>query len=373
MNLLFVIDHLSSGGAQRQMVLLACELAARGHRIDLFAYRRHTFYKQMLVDAGVSVIVQTKSYRYSPGTILALRKLIGRKDYDLILSFLSSPNFYSILARMTVASSPPLVVSERSSPDNPNRDFRSRIVEYFYRYSDRIVTNSHHLREHLATTYPWMADRIRTIWNGVDLELFQPRPLPPSDGVLRLVAVGQMGRIKQCHVIIRALAELRDQFGKKVHVTWFARRYPDLLAREQEYFDELNRLVDELNLHDQWDWHAETDNLHERLVEFHGLVHASIVEGLPNAICEGLATGRPIIASDTLDHPRLVREGVTGFLFDPQNTTSLASAIMKLHDLSVEQRQKMSNAARQFAQTELSAGALADSYESLFRDVIGER
>ena len=33
MDILLVIDHLSSGGAQRQLVLLACELSARGHGV----------------------------------------------------------------------------------------------------------------------------------------------------------------------------------------------------------------------------------------------------------------------------------------------------------------------------------------------------
>ena len=57
MRLLFVSDHLGSGGAQRQLVTLALELTKRGHEIDFFLYHDADFYGDQLREAGIQVFL----------------------------------------------------------------------------------------------------------------------------------------------------------------------------------------------------------------------------------------------------------------------------------------------------------------------------
>src|ERR1041385_6743395 len=99
MRLLFVIDSLGSGGAQRQVVTLAEGLSHRGHSIEFFTYLSRDFFRTRLEKAGILIHDHRKRSRFSPDVIFALRNIFRRRAYDLVLSFLEVPNFYCELAR----------------------------------------------------------------------------------------------------------------------------------------------------------------------------------------------------------------------------------------------------------------------------------
>lgn len=365
MEILLVIDHLSSGGAQHQLVLLARELTARGHDVDCFVYHAHAFQRSALEAAGIGILEHPKPSRYSPRPIWELRRRLRQKRYQAIVSFLTTPNLYSILSRIGLRPIPFLVVSERSSSDNPNFGTKARLVERMYRFANHVTVNSYHLRDHYLKKYRWMNGHISTIWNGVDLDRFRPTPLPSRTSTLRLLAIGQLARFKNCRCIIEALAILRDRHQRQVHVDWIARRLPNLTPAEFDYQREMNELIAQLNLQSNWRWLPERRDVEAALCEYDALVHASAVEGLPNVVCESLACARPVLISDTLDHPRLIQEGKTGFLFDCQNPGQLADVLRRYDQLPDSQRQAMGNAARKFAEARLSARVYADQYEQV--------
>ncbi len=369
---LFVIDHLSSGGAQQQMVLLARQIAGCGHSVRFLVYRRHDFHSAVLAKAGIPVeYVAGRAGRLS--VIGRIRQILRNEKIDGVLSFLSGPNAYSILGRLAARSRVPLLISERSSPDNPNRNLLQGISGKLYGYADRIVTNSHHMRAYLQAKFPGLAERVVTIWNGVDAERFRPSPLPGTDDGFRFICIGQIGAFKNPEYVIRTIARLRDDSGIRPEFRWFARRYPHLTPTENTELDRLNRLVTELGIGDQFQWMEETSQIADDLAHCHALVHASLVEGLPNAVCEALACGRPVIASRVLDHPLLVKHGETGFLFDPDVPDALAAALREYCELDEEVRKQMGNSAARFASENLAAATMADRYLSLFESVRRDR
>ncbi len=372
MRILLVIDHLSSGGAQRQLALLACRLAARGHGVDCFVYHRHNFQRDQLAAAGVRILEHPKKTKYSIAPIKSLRQYLQKNEYDIVLSFLTTPNLYCILARFGLKNPPPLVISERSSTGNPNRGWRTALAERCYRFANRMTVNSHHLRTYFLDNYPWATERVSTIWNGVELERFKFQPMLQQRKPLRLVAVGQIGRFKNAHCLVEAMAIARDKHHCELTIDWIARRWPNLKPAEQEYVEELDARLKQLGLEAQWRWVAERQHIEHVLGDYHALVHTSVVEGLPNVICEALATGRPVLASDTLDHPRLVQHEKTGYLFNPASPASLAEAMVRLSELDDGELQAMGTAARGFAEGNLSADIYVDQYEKLFLELLDE-
>ena len=58
-------------------------------------------------------------------------------------------------------------------------------------------------------------------------------------------------------------------------------------------------------------------------------VNPSSVEGLPVAILEAMALGRPVVAAAAGGVPGIVKDGETGILVEP-NTKALAAGIEKL-------------------------------------------
>jgi glycosyltransferase involved in cell wall biosynthesis len=96
----------------------------------------------------------------------------------------------------------------------------------------------------------------------------------------------------------------------------------------------------------QWDregcieWIGHKDNIPEIWSGAHIAVLPSYREGLPRALLEAGACGRPIVTTDVPGCNDVVEDGVTGFTVPPQDWVGLADAIEKLA-LSATLRVKM--------------------------------
>jgi glycosyltransferase involved in cell wall biosynthesis len=368
MRLLFVIDNLGSGGAQRQMVTLASELSKRAHQIDFFLYSPGEFFTETMRSANIRIFRCVKPSRFSVRPVIDLRRRIKKGSYDAILSYMVTPNTYAVLARQLTRTKSKLVVSERSCVLEGGTSWSRFLIEQLYRCTDRVVVNSHHMRDHFAHRYPWIRNRVSVIWNGLDLERFRAFSLELEKDPFQLLVVGRMAVCKNWMCLVRALAILRDRHGIKVFVD-AAGRTDGILASDRCYGEQLNTTLAEEGLTEQWKWLGERSDVPELMRNHHAVIHPAYRDGLSNVVCEALASGRPVIIPDMLDNPRLVQHGKTGFLFDWRCPEDLAKAIHRLYRLSDEERRRMGDNARAFAETHLSAGRLADEYERLFHDV----
>ena len=364
MQLLFVIDYLGSGGAQRQMVNLALELLRRGHTIELFVYyRQHDHFGGLLKEAGILVHSRPKRGRFSLAPMLGLRKLVKERHYDAMLAFLPTPSLYAEMAHIRIRGMP-LVVSERFMYTSESLPLATWILQQAHRLADHVTVNSHHQRERMERMFPWMRGRLTTIYNGVDLARFTPRgDANGHSGRLRLLVLSSVVPKKNVVGLVRALARCRELYGDTCTVGWAGRVTSDAVSQQE--FAAADRLLCELGLRAQWEWLGERQDIPELLRSHDALIHPSFYEGLPNAICEALACGRPVLASAVCDHPRLVQEEVTGFLFDPAKTDDIAHAIHKCRLLSTEERVRMGQKARQYAESELSLDHCGCRYETL--------
>jgi GalNAc-alpha-(1->4)-GalNAc-alpha-(1->3)-diNAcBac-PP-undecaprenol alpha-1,4-N-acetyl-D-galactosaminyltransferase len=375
MRLLFVIDYLGSGGAQRQMVNLALELLRRGHTIELFMYyREHNHFGGLLQEAGIPLHSCPKRGRFSLAPMLGLRRLVKERRYDTMLAFLPTPSLYAELAHIRIRGMS-LVVSERFMYTSESLPLATWVLQQAHRLADHVTVNSHHQRERMERIFPWMRGRLTTIYNGVDLIRFAPQwNSNGHSGRLRLLVLSSVVPKKNAVGLVRALARYRALYGDTCTVRWAGQVTSDTVSQQE--FAEANRLLVELGLREQWEWLGERKDIPELLGAHDALIHPSFYEGLPNAICEALACGRPVLASAVCDHPRLVQEDVTGFLFDPGKADDVAHAIHKCRLLSGEERVRMGRRARQYAESELSLDRCSRRYETLFsrlmeRDSLG--
>lgn len=371
MKLLFIIDNLGSGGAQRQMVTLARGLKARGHHVDFFVYYPQDHYRSLLDEADIPVHLHLKSSRFSVAPLFALRRFISQHHYDLVLSFLDTPNFYSEIARIGLGKTK-LVVSERFMYPPGPLPIKLRLLQEFHRMADAITVNSHHQRQRMVQEFPWMSGKVQTIYNGVDLERFTPDQAREgrSNSSLDLIAIGSITAKKNMLHLGKALTICRDRYNMKPIVRWVGKQESSEPGRRT--FAEIIEFLQSNNLSEQWEWLGERSDITDLLRQHDTLIHPSFYEGLPNVVCEALACGLPVLASNVCDHPSLVEEGVRGFLFDPHSPGSIAAAVNNFYLTSDEKRREMSEASRTFADTNLSAASFTDNYEKLFFSLVAK-
>ena len=372
MRLLLVMDSFGSGGAQRQLVQLAVGLHAAGHEVEFFVYQPGLDHFRPVVDAaGIPVHVAPKRWRYSPGVVLSLARVMARGRFDGVLAYLTTPGVYAEVAATLARVSgrrPKVVVSERGPLYKVSASLRLALG--MHRLSDHVVTNSRNNREQLLSLWPSLETKASVIYNGIDLAAFSPpSPRPePAPGRLRLLAVGSMMPSKDALTLVESLAVHRDRHGWTPAVRW-AGKLGDRgghAGYEQRVRDALARL----QLVDSWEWLGERDDVPALLHSSDALVHPSLLEGLPNAVCEAMATGLPVIASRIGDNEALVTHGVTGYLHAPGDAAELAACIQQFASLTPASRAAMSAAGRARAERMLGLDRCVREYEELFERLV---
>jgi glycosyltransferase involved in cell wall biosynthesis len=89
------------------------------------------------------------------------------------------------------------------------------------------------------------------------------------------------------------------------------------------------------------------------------------VDGLPNALLEGMGAARPIVASCVAGIPEVIVDGVHGLLTPERDSQALAAAIIRLLDdraLAL----RLGTAARRRVLEELTWDATAERFESVY-------
>ena len=82
MKIALLIDTLGSGGAQRQIVNLACALTLRGIKCHLIYYHDKNHYKNILDKHNVETILLEKRSKFDVSFLINLRKLFLREKYN---------------------------------------------------------------------------------------------------------------------------------------------------------------------------------------------------------------------------------------------------------------------------------------------------
>src|SRR5665647_2844797 len=136
-----------------------------------------------------------------------------------------------------------------------------------------------------------------------------------------------------------ALDVLRREHGLRPRVSWVGQRMRS--GDRGAYLRTMEEEIQRTGISGQWEWLDQRTDIPDLFRQHDVLVHPSYGEGLPNVVCEAMACGRPVILSNVLDHPRLVADGVNGYLFDRHDPAELARKIKQFIALPPDERHRM--------------------------------
>ncbi len=137
---------------------------------------------------------------------------------------------------------------------------------------------------------------------------------------------------------------------------------------DEDYQDMLDELERQCIVH-QIGFHTE---VHPYLTAASAIVVASFHEGMSNALIEGAATGRPVIASNISGCLEAFEEGRTGFGFTPGHADELIRAMEKFLALSYEERADMGRRAREKMEREFDRKLVTGKYMEEVRLILGK-
>jgi glycosyltransferase involved in cell wall biosynthesis len=206
--------------------------------------------------------------------------------------------------------------------------------------------------------------RVRVVPNGVDTAVFHsarqhtaPRSETPRPVVL---FVGRLVPNKGPDLVVRAApAILADHPGTRF-----------LLAGDGPMRRRLERDVQRAGLASAFAFLGLIDNVPEAMRSAAVLVRPSTLEGMPLAVLEAMATGLPVVATRVGGTPEIVRDGETGFLFEPGDHVALARSVSTL--LADRSLAEAMGAAGRAAASGRSWESVATATEMVYAEVLAQ-
>lgn len=264
-----------------------------------------------------------------PAMTLSVRRLVreihARDPVDLVDGHYIYPDAEAALeaGRLTGA---PVVLSARGTDLNLYPRFpaiRKRIRAHLTACDHLICVCSELKRVALDLGMP--ESRISVIGNGVDTSVFHALDraesrrklgMPPEDRII--LSVGHLVERKGFHILLRAFVRLKDRDRLRL-----------VIAGDGEMRQQLRKLAAELGIADRVTFAGAVRN--DALPEWYSasdyFVMASSREGWPNAVCEALACGLPVIATRVWGMPEIVTDDNLGILIGERTPEALAAGL----------------------------------------------
>ena len=371
MRLLYLVGALGRGGAELQVAQLTRSMRGRGHDVSLLAYDGPSDLDEDLRQAGVDVHAvratsRTQKLRVVRGAMYDLRP-------DVVHGVMKRASSLAVLAR-GFRRSPRVVATDMSTATfNPNQStLRAALVTFAF--ADRVVTQTELNRSNLERLAPWLRGKVHVIRNGLDVDRFTPSERDGGRAAepFRFCAVGSVYPVKNPVRILEALAELRHRGAPTFRLDWYGR-----IGRTEEERTVMKETIEHttevLNLHDAVTFHGEVSSVEAAYRRADALVHASLQEGFPNAVAEGMACGLPVVVSRVSDLPLVVAEARNGFVCDETDAGSIADALQSMLTLDSSERRAMGQASRSLATRWFALDRFADEFEELYASLLGNR
>ena len=322
MKILHVITSLYMGGAEKLVVDLVPRFQALGHEVDV-ALLNSEF--TPLMERLEKECPNCKIYKlghsfYNP---LYIVKLIGiMRKYDIVHTHNSSAQLYAAIANIICQK---MLVTTEHNTNNRKRGnvLLSSIDKWMYTRYHKIICISHQaeekLREYLRTDLS-NKTQIETIYNGIDINSIHNAA--PIDNIKSnrfvIVMVAAFRPQKDQSTLVKAMAKLSGD------------QYEAWLVGNGECYEKVRNLINELNVGKYVKLLGLRTDVPNLLKTADAIVMSSHYEGLSLSNIEGMAAGKPFIASD-VDGIHEITEGY-GILVPHQDDNALAEAIQRLHD-----------------------------------------
>lgn len=145
-------------------------------------------------------------------------------------------------------------------------------------------------------------------------------------GPIRIGLVGRICSWKGQHIFLRAAASVHKQYPYAEFVI-----IGSALFDEQKYEQELHQLTNELAINSVVHFAGFRTDVQAAIAELDVLVHASTIgEPFGQVIIEGMAAGKPVVATNGGGVPEIVQDDDTGILVPMGNADPMADAICRL-------------------------------------------
>lgn len=283
--IMFYINAIHDGGAERVMVNLAKYFSENGYDTALVTSFRDTWEYPLAPTVRRLTLeeaeIKQSRVKRNLSRIKKLRDLCKSEKPDILISFMAEPNFRAIVATMGLPVK--TLVSVRN---DPNKEYAGKLGRFVGKVllpmADGCVFQT-------SDAQKWFPDRLqkksKIIYNAVKEDFYNVVRKPIRG---EIVTCGRLTEQKNHAMLIYAFEKVQKDYP-------FAtlKIYGEGALREK-----LQQQIKALNLNEKVLLMGATNNVAKALQTADLFILSSDYEGMPNALMEAMAVGVPCISTD---------------------------------------------------------------------------
>lgn len=367
MKIVFVLNALVMGGAEKHAIDLARRLSESGADSSFFAIRRGDFEPE-----GIRLSQPCVDERYSlQKRVSALARILASESPELIVCVNDRPLMVASVARMLSRQKAKIVVIEHSSIF---RNRKEALLDWFYRSfqnrADCMVFISENQRK------LWLSRGVAprssvTILNGVDMLRFSLSEREKFRAATR----ARLG-FTQEDVVLGCCAVLRPEKNHAQLLEIIARLGPTsslkaLMVGDGPTRGALEERASEMGISNRVVFVGAHHDVRPYLAAFDlGALCSVAIETLSLAALEALAMGVPMLMSDIGGASEIVN-GQNGAVFPVGDTQKLAELVQRFRSESGSDR--LQAQVRASVEAKFGHERMASEYFEAFRELIQRR
>jgi glycosyltransferase involved in cell wall biosynthesis len=300
-----------------------------------------------------------------------LAEIINQEAPDIMHMHWGKDIRLTVLSKCLSQHSVKLVYSRQMMITRNKKDVYHRLL---YKHIDLYLTITKQLRDKAREFLPIPDDKIKMLYYGVK----QPRLLSPSQrqiarqelGIQSVsdLAIGLVGRIEEKkgqHLLIEAVHLLREQ-GLAVHATLVGP------VMDKLYFSRIQSQVKQLDLNENVTLYGSHPNPIDIMQAFDIIVLTTEVETFGLVLIEAMRNGVAVVGSNAGGVPEIIKDGVSGLLFESCDAVDLADKLVK-YCMDSDLRNKNAAAGKARADRLFSVERHYQGLKQIFIDLINER
>jgi glycosyltransferase involved in cell wall biosynthesis len=361
MRLAYLLTTLGIGGAERQALMLAERMEARGHSVLLMILqaRRQNQWPTTLQTVYLD-LRQTPLARFAALTRAV--RILRAWQPGLIHSHTFPANMAARMLHLALPHTRVLATIHNVHEGGWRRSLAYRLTDPL---SAAATAVSEAVAAHAIATRQVPRPKLRVLVNGIDTEVFQPNPQRRCAERARMnvadefvwLAAGRVVPAKDYPNLLRAFARVRA-----------VQPEAQLWIAGEAAQGAVERICQEAGDPDSAipvRWLGLRRDLPALMDAADAFVLASAWEGMPLVVGEAMAMERPVVATDVGGVREL--QGEAGTRVEAHSAPALAEAMLALMQLSHEERQAQGRRARQRIQERFSMDAMAARWEEFYR------
>ena len=339
---------------------------------EIFVIAPPDQYSNRLVDMGFKFFpVRMDSRGVNPmkdfRLILELYKLYKKIGPDIILHYTVKPNIYGTLAAK--AAGIPMInnvcgLGTVFLKKGLVSVVAKTLYRFAFRYPHKVFFQNHDdfqlfVRERLIKSR--IADTVPG--SGIDLKKFQPDEYSDSTASFTFLVISRL-------IYDKGIIEYIDAI-RKLNALGVDARFQILGAK-----DPVHKRGIPVEIVDSWiqeglvEYLGTTDDVKSKVALADCVVLPSYREGLPRTLLEAASMGKPIITTNTAGCKHVVDDQENGFLCEVKSADDLAEKMLKMLQLSPEERKLMGEKGRNKVQQQFDENIVINKYQEAIKKLV---